>query len=120
MPSSRLVFQAMLHVAMVVAVIGIAQPAFAHTLSVTRGTAVVEGDVLTVHLEPNKHGESALTRLYIRDARGDGLAGIPPISNSANGGAKDHTLRYSLPPRATYVTSCPPARNERRTLPTSF
>lgn len=104
MPSTRMFLQEMLRVAILVAATGVAQHASAHSLSVTRGTATIKRDMLTVQLEPNKHGESLLARLSIRDAQGDRLWDRRASTTRAGAAAKENILRYPLAPDTRFVS----------------
>lgn len=103
MPSTRDTLRAMFCAAIVVAA-GFAPKATAHSLNVTRGTATIEGDTLSVQLESSDHADSVLARLSIRDAQGDRLTGRPMSMIRPLASANDSVFRYPLAPDTSHVS----------------
>ncbi len=104
MPSNRLMLQAILRVAILIAVAGSAQLASAHSLSFTRGTVILEGDTLKVQFEPNKHGDFLLARLSIRNAQGVRLTGRRASTIPSGAKAKNIIVYYLLAPDTRYLS----------------
>ena len=97
MPKSRAIRQVATRLGFALAVVVLAQEASAHSLSVTRGTAILKGGTLTIELERNEHGTAPLARLTIRDHEGARLTGRRDAT-------QDLTLHYKIPSGSPYVS----------------